>query len=97
MLLSVRIDTESGNRAISGGTIEKVIGAFAEQAKPEAAYFYSDPGKRAASFIFDMADSSLIPPMVEPFFIELNAECSLTPVMNLDDLKKGLALFMGPG
>ena len=33
MLLRVRIDTEAGNRAISGGTIEKVIGAFAEQAK----------------------------------------------------------------
>ena len=91
------MDTESGNRAITGGTMEKVLGAFAEQAKPEAAYFYSDHGKRSASFIFDMADSSLVPPLIEPFFIELNAECALTPVMNLDDLNKGLALFMGPG
>lgn len=75
--------------------IQKVIGGFVGQVKPEAAYFYTDHGKRAASVICDMKDSASIPSIVEPFFLGLNAETSLTPVMNLDDLEKGLAAFSG--
>jgi hypothetical protein len=40
---------------------------------------------------FDMAEPSQIVESVEPFFLGLNASTELVPVMNADDLRKGLA------
>ena len=41
-----------------------------------------------------MPDVSQIPPIVEPLFLGMNAEVRLLPVMNLEDLQKGLAEAM---
>ncbi|HKH28632.1 MAG TPA: hypothetical protein VKA61_09890 [Sphingomicrobium sp.] len=39
---------------------------------------------------FDMRDASDIPAIAEPLFVGLHAEIELLPVMNIDDLQKGL-------
>jgi hypothetical protein len=39
---------------------------------------------------FDMKGASEIPAIAEPLFAGLNARLQLLPVMNADDLKKGL-------
>ena len=39
---------------------------------------------------FDLADPSQIVEVVEPLFLNLNAATELVPVMNVDDLRKGL-------
>jgi len=39
---------------------------------------------------FDMKDAAEIPGIAEPLFAGLNARIQLLPVMNADDLKKGL-------
>jgi len=44
---------------------------------------------------FDLADPSQIVETVEPFFLGLNATTELVPVMNADDLRKGLAKVAG--
>jgi hypothetical protein len=41
--------------------------------------------------VFDMADSSDLPPFAEPFFQGLNADVQVAPTMNGDDLQKGLS------
>ncbi|MDX3532186.1 hypothetical protein P1P75_38790 [Streptomyces sp. ID05-39B] len=91
VLLKARMDTEKGNEAIHNGTLPKLIQEFVEQTKPEAAYFSSDQGKRTAYLVFDMQDSSQMPVISEPFFQNLGAEITYTPVMNLDDVQKGLS------
>ena len=58
--------------------------------KPEAAYFVAQDGLRSAMIFFDMQDASDIPGIVEPLFMGFDAEVELLPVMNADDLKKGL-------
>ena len=68
----------------------------AERWKPEAMYFTTFDGKRTAFIIFDMPDSSSIPPFAEPFFMELNAEVQISPVMNGEDLQKGLSALGSP-
>ena len=91
VLLKASFDTEKANEAIRNGTLGKLVEESVEQIKPEAAYFTADHGKRTAYLVFDMQDSSQMPVISEPFFLNLDAEISYTPVMNLEDVKKGLS------
>ncbi|MDQ0750131.1 hypothetical protein QF034_004362 [Streptomyces africanus] len=91
VLLKASMDTEKANEAIRNGTLGKLVQESLEQIKPEAAYFTADHGKRTAFLVFDMQDSSQMPVLSEPFFLQLGAEISYTPVMNLEDLQKGLS------
>jgi CRISPR/Cas system endoribonuclease Cas6 (RAMP superfamily) len=91
VLLKVSMDTEKANEAISNGTLPKLIESSLEQIKPEAAYFTSENGQRTAFLFFDMEDSSQMPVISEPFFMNLGAKISYTPVMNREDLQKGLS------
>ena len=95
MLLDVQIPVEAGNAAIKDGRLPKTIMAVVDQLRPEASYFYPSNGKRHAIMVFDLKDSSQIPPVAERFFEELNAEVRIIPVMNLEDLQKGLAQIAG--
>jgi hypothetical protein len=45
----------------------------------------------APMIFFDVTEPSQIVAAVEPFFLNLNAAVELVPVMNGDDLRKGLA------
>jgi GTP-dependent phosphoenolpyruvate carboxykinase len=91
VLLKASMDTERSNEAIRNGTLPKMIQEAVEHLKPEAAYFTTDHGKRTAFLVFDMQESSQMPATGEPFFLNLGAEISYTPVMNLDDVQKGLS------
>jgi hypothetical protein len=74
-----------------GRTMESILSKL----KPEAAYFTPLEGKRGGMIFFDLADPSQIVETVEPFFLGLNATTELVPVMNADDLRKGLAKVAG--
>lgn len=89
-LMKVSINTEAGNRAMRDGTIQKTLMTVSDMIKPEAVYFVPENGKRNAYFFFDMQDSSLLPQVTEPLFLELNAEVTFTPVMNQEELQRGL-------
>jgi Flp pilus assembly CpaE family ATPase len=87
----ISMPVESGNRAIKDGTLAAVVQRAAERWKPEAMYFTTFDGQRTAYMVFDLPDASGIPSFAEPFFNELNAGVELAPVMNGDDLQKGLS------
>jgi hypothetical protein len=87
---AIVIPTETGNHAIKDGSLQKSLEAIMGKLKPEAAYFFPEHGLRSAMMIFDMKDASEIPAIAEPLFAGLNARIQLQPVMNADDLKKGL-------
>ncbi|QKG25817.1 DUF3303 family protein [Actinomadura verrucosospora] len=91
VMLQARMDTRMGNEALKNGTLQQTMQALVEKLKPEAAYFSPSDGKRSCTIVFDMQDSSQIPTIVEPLFTALGAEIEIVPVMNLDDLRKGLA------
>jgi hypothetical protein len=91
VLLKATMDTEKANEAIRNGTLGKLVQESVEQIKPEAAYFTTDHGKRTAYLVFDMQDSSQMPVISEPFFLNLGAEITYTPVMNMEDVQKGLS------
>lgn len=90
MMMKVSVPVEQGNRALREGQMQKTILNFVETVRTEAAYFTTEAGKRTALFYFDMADTKMIPTLAEPFFVNLNAEVTLSPVMDINDLKAGL-------
>ena len=62
-----------------------------KKVKPEAAYFGPSDGLRSGMIFFDLAVPSQIVDIVEPLFSKLNAAVEIVPVMNGDDMRKGIA------
>lgn len=91
IMLRIHVGTKSGSDAIASGTLPKTIETLIAELHPEASYFFPERGRRSAMFVFDMADPSQLPAISEPLFANLEAELDFTPVMNLDDLTRGLS------
>jgi hypothetical protein len=90
VMLDVTIPIEAGNEAFRDGRLQKTLMGMVEQLHAEASYFYPSRGKRHAIMVFDLRDQTQIPMIAERFFQDLRAEVRMTPVMNLEDLRKGL-------
>lgn len=89
-LMKVKLDTEAGSRAIEDGSLARVMQQTLGSLQPEAAYFGPEDGVRTAFIVFDLKDPSQLPPLTEPLFRNLKATIEMFPVMNQDDLQKGL-------
>lgn len=90
-MLKIEIDTQAGNKAITDGSLPKILQQVMDKIQPEAAYFGTEDGCRTGFVFFDLADSADIPVIAEPAFMNLGAKVTFMPVMNRDDLQRGLA------
>ena len=90
-MLRWTVPVEKGNEALKDGSLAETVQELLEQLKPEAAYFMPIDGKRSGMFVFDMQDPSQIPQIAEGLFTKLNAAVEFLPVMNAEDLKRGLS------
>ncbi|MFD0312021.1 hypothetical protein [Streptomyces sp. NPDC127119] len=91
VLLKATMDTERANEAIRSGKMPELMKEALDHLKPEAAYFGALGGRRTALLFLDMRDSSELPAMGEPFFTQFDAEVEVSPIMNGEDLRKGLS------
>jgi len=91
MMLKFTLPVEKGNAAFKDGSLAKTMESIMGKLKPEAAYFGASGGLRGGMIFFDMAEPSQIVEFAEPLFLNLNAAVDIMPVMNGDDLRKGLA------
>ena len=91
MMLKSTIPIEKGNQAFKDGSLGRTLESMMNKLKPEAAYFAPSDGKRGGMMFFDLAEPSQIIEVAEPLFSNLNAAIELVPVMNGDDLRKGIA------
>ncbi len=92
MMLRVSVPVEQGNEAQMDGRLRETVESALSNLNPEAAYFFPDKGQRSCLIFFDMTDASQIPPISEPFFLNLNAKVEFIPVMTIDELVAGLAV-----
>jgi hypothetical protein len=90
MMLKFSLPVDKGNQAFKDGSLGRAMETIMGKLKPEAAYFAPIGGKRAGMLFFDMAEPAQVVEAVEPFFLNLNADVELIPVMNADDLRKGM-------
>jgi hypothetical protein len=91
VMLRATLDTPTANDALKSGTVPEVVKSIMDRLKPEAAYFGPVGGYRCMMMVFDMTDSSQLPPIGEPLFEKLGARVEIFPVMNAEELQKGLA------
>ena len=90
MMMKVQMDTEAGSRAIADGSMPQMLQSMMERLQPEAAFFGPEDGVRTAFIVFDLQDPSQIPAISEPLFSVAKANIRMFPVMNREDLQKGL-------
>ena len=93
-MIRITVPVDAGNRSIQDGSLPKTIAETIERLKPEAAYFFTDRGVRTGIMIVDFKDVSDIPVIAEPLFMGFNAAVEFIPVMNAEELKRGLAKTM---
>ena len=94
-LMKIKIDTEAGSRAIQDGSLPQLMQETLGALRPEAAYFGPENGIRTAFIVFDLQDPSQIPSITEPLFSKVKATVEMFPVMNQEDLQKGLQQING--
>lgn len=87
-MLKAVMPVETANGAAREGKLGTTIESILADLKPEAAYFITDEGRRTALIFFDLADSSKLPAVAEPWFLALNAQVTVVPAMNASDLGK---------
>jgi hypothetical protein len=90
MMMKVQLDTEAGSRALADGSLGQVMQETLGQLQPEAAYFGPENGVRTAFIVFDLQDPSDLPRITEPMFGTMKANVQVFPVMDREDLQKGL-------
>lgn len=91
MMVTFSFDAEGGNEGVISGKVLEVFGKLMEDIKPEAMYAYPLRGHRGGHMIINMTDSSELATVAERFWFGLKAHVEITPVMNGDDLQKGLS------
>jgi hypothetical protein len=91
MMVKFSLPIEKGNQAFKDGSLGKTLEAVMAKLKPEAAYFGPIGGKRCGMLFCEISEPSQIVELIEPLFLNLNAEVDMVPVMNAEDLRKGIA------
>lgn len=82
--------TTETNSWIRDGSIGQKMESILENIQPEAVYFCPVDGARGGYLIFNVDDASQLPPMVEPFFLELGASVEVVPLITREELGTGL-------
>jgi hypothetical protein len=95
MMMKVQMDTEAGSAAIEDGSLPQVMQQTLGELHPEAAYFGPENGQRTAFIVFDLQDPSQLPRITEPLFRTMKATIQMFPVMDRQDLEKGLGQIAG--
>jgi hypothetical protein len=95
MLITIEIPAARGNAAIKDGSLQKTVEAAMQDLQPEAAYFTVLNGNRGAVLVADLPDVSAIPQVLEPFWMNLDADIKMQPAMNAEDLQSGLEKAFG--
>jgi hypothetical protein len=95
MIMKVTLPVEPFNSAVRDGSANEKMQKILGQLKPEAAYFAEFDGQRCGILIVDLKETSQIPAIAEPWFLNFNAKVELHPTMLPEDLAKSGLENMG--
>jgi hypothetical protein len=87
-LLTIRFPVDEFNALVRKGTAGEKINNILEATRPEAVYFTEQEGQRTAIVVTDLNDSSKIPALAEPWFLNFNAQVEIRIAMTPEDLRR---------
>ena len=87
-IMKISIPNEPFNTYLKNGTAGQVMQQILDDIKPEAAYFMEMRGRRGGILVVNMDETYQIPRLSEAWFLKLDADVELHPVMLLEDLAK---------
>jgi hypothetical protein len=90
-MIEFTVPTQHGNDVVRSGKIDRVFRKLGEDLKPEAMYFYPDDGLRAGCIFLQSDNPAICAAVGERLWFGLHAQIKVTPVMNADELGKGLS------
>ena len=88
MLMLVELPLEPFNTAVRNGTAGQTLQKIVADLKPETIYFCERNGKRGCVAAVNVNDSSEIPKLAEPWFLQFNAHIEFRIAMTPEDLGK---------
>lgn len=86
--LKFRIPIERGNELLASPDFGAKMQQLLTDIKAETCYFSDIDGQRGGYAVVNLNDASEIPLIAEPFFLWLEADIEMMPVMLLEDLAK---------
>jgi hypothetical protein len=87
-LIEIRLPTTIANEKLKSGQLLKELPSFLKEANPEMLYYGISGGKRSQFMVVDIKSPEKIPEIIEPFWLTMEAEIYLTPVMGQDEFQK---------
>jgi hypothetical protein len=90
LMMTFKIPTDAGNKAGAAGDIGAAIDKLIKDTGAYESYFYMKDGMRAGVLFFEESDQANLTRYNEPLMQSLSAEIDIIPVLNLEDLKRGL-------
>ncbi|MCV0426726.1 MAG: hypothetical protein K5905_14785 [Roseibium sp.] len=90
LMMTFKIPTLTGNEAGTQHRIGAAIEKLVADTGADASYFFMKDGMRAGVLFFEEDDQANLPRYNEPLMESLGAQIDIVPVLNLDDLKRGL-------
>jgi len=79
---------EAGNCSILDGTMSAKIKKYVDAVKPEAVYFTVRDGQRTMFAVVNVPSEDKMVAMMEPLWLDWDADVTCTPAMSLADLEK---------
>ncbi|HXG35469.1 MAG TPA: hypothetical protein VNL15_00705 [Dehalococcoidia bacterium] len=89
-LAQITIPNDAGNTGLLDGSLLGKIQRYIEEVKPEAVYAAAE-GQRTLFMILNIESSDRIPELLEPLWIDLEADVHLVPVLNAEEFARAQA------
>ena len=87
-LLKISVPNEPFGAYVKDASADKKMQVILGEIKPEAAYFTAVDGRRTAFLVVNIDQASQIPSILEPWFLQFDAEVEFYPIMLGEDLGK---------
>ena len=87
MIVNVICPVEPFNSLIRSGKAGEILEKIIADTKPESIYFSELDGCRGCVMVVEVPNSSAVPKIAEPWFLNFEAHCEFRIAMNPDDLK----------
>lgn len=87
-LLEIVVPNEVGNQKLKDGSMMKHLHKYLGEVKPEKVYFGIAHGKRTLFMVIDVPSAEKLPELLEPLWIDFQAEIFITPVMDAHEFEK---------